>query len=227
MTSEARGGTQWRPFMLLLLPCLLVVLILVAMTILGAMPLNLAVSGQRFKVASREGSEVFVPEGATAFTAMAELKDGTQEPVLQAGIPEAQLSDGVCLSLLLTFPKVGVYNVQLQTKGATRATKLQAFINEVQATNAEVNAKTGDGKRPAPDGSNVTGSVLINKDASDVEGLSGGHVGTLGIEAPGKVRIGSIKASGQGAVVSGTLRISGLAIPRISHGRGIAHGECY
>jgi hypothetical protein len=204
---------------------LLGVLAIAALTLTGQTPLNLALNGQDFKIASRDGSTVVAAEGATAYADVVTMKDGRVDPALKAKLGAAEISDGVCLSLVLTFPYLGSYTVQLQTTGKTRLSDVTAHVDVVSATGAELNPATKDGKPAAEDMHNVTQPIRANKDASELE--FAGHRGTLGLELPGAVRAGSLQIGGKSATIRGILAISGLKFPWISHGRGIAHGECF
>ena len=196
------------------------------LTLTGVTPLNLAITGQDFKMATREGSAVVVEHGAMGYVELIEMKDGSLRPSLKAKLDEAEISDGVCMSLVLTFPVVGSFTLQLQTTGETRITDMYGYVAVMAAKDVVLSAETTDGKPAALDMSNVSRSVLVNKDASELA-MSGGHPGTLGLEAPGTVRAGGIAVGGMGAKINGTLKISGIKFPRISTGRGAANGECF
>ncbi|CAM3808621.1 hypothetical protein [Smaragdicoccus niigatensis] len=220
-----RGGTRWRKCVVLLVVPMLGILVLAALTLTGQTPLNLALNGQDFKLASRDGSTVVAAEGATAYADVVTMKDGRIDPALNAKLGSAQISDGVCLSLVLTFPWAGTFTVQLQTTGKTRLTDVTAHVDVVSASGAELNPATDDGKPASDDMHNVTRPIRANKDASELE--FAGHRGTLGLELPGAVRAGSLQIGGKSATIRGILSISGLKLPWISHGRGTAHGECF
>ncbi|CAM3808289.1 hypothetical protein [Smaragdicoccus niigatensis] len=224
--SPKRGGTRWRRCVILLFAPMIGILGMAALTLTGITPLNLAITGQDFKLASRPGSYVVVEQGATGYADLITMKDGSVDPALKAKLDSADISDGVCLSLVLTFPLIGTYTVQLQTTGHTVITDMTGYVDRMGATGVELNARTNDGKPPRDDMSNVTAPVRINKDASKLD-IAGGHAGTLGLEAPGAVRAKSLFVGGKGATIRGTLSIGGIKFPWISHGRGTAHGECY
>ncbi|MCE5291462.1 MAG: hypothetical protein LLG14_19790 [Nocardiaceae bacterium] len=224
--SPKRGGTRWRRCVVLLLAPMLGILAMAALTLTGQTPLNLAITGQDFKLASRPGSDVVAAGGATGYADIITMKDGSIDPALKADLATAEMSDGVCLSLVLTFPIIGTYTVQLQTTGHTRITDMTGYVDVVGAKGAELNAGTTDGKPPAKDASNVDRPGRVNLDASELE-MAGGHAGTLGLELPGAVRAKSLFVGGKGATIRGTLSIGGITFPWISHGRGVAHGECF
>ena len=44
---------------------------------------------------------------------------------------------------------------------------------------------------------------------------------------PGVVHMGELRASAKGATISGTAQLNGLGMPKLGHGDGTEHGECY
>lgn len=227
MTQEMRGGTRWRLCIGVLIAGGIPVLVMAALTFLGGLPLNIAISGQDFKIASRPGSAVLAPTGVAAYVDLTTMKNGRIRPTMKAGIDEADISDGLCISMVLTFPKVGPYTIRLETTGRTRARGLQAHVDYMAAKNAQLGPETSDGELPKLDLSNVVAPARANIDGSDVGRLGGGHAGTLGLDIPGRVTASELRVAGQGAVVGGTLRISGIRLPQVAHGRGVEHGECF
>ena len=226
MQAVTRGGTQWRRTGLLLIPALFVMGVLTIMTLQGGLPVRLAISGQDFKLSSN-GAPVSAPQGAGIYPSTIEMKDGTNVAVLRAGLPEAILSKGLCLSLVLTFPIIGTNTLQVNTSRETTIEDMKAAALSLDSKDAALGAATSDGKEPNPDGSNVKAGVQINKDASELSGLAGGAPGAMGVDAPGMIRLNDLKASAAGATISGTAKLGGLGIPKLGHGRGTDNGECY
>ena len=111
------AGTRWRKCVMLLAAPMLGILVMATLTLTGVTPLNLAITGQDFKMASRHGSHVVAEQGTMAYADLIEMKDGSIRPTLKAALADAEMSDGVCLSLVLTFPLAGSFTVQLQTTG--------------------------------------------------------------------------------------------------------------
>jgi hypothetical protein len=225
MQKADRGHTRWRQSLMLFIPALLGVGALTVMTIQGVLPLNLALSGQDFKLASN-GAAV-ATQGLSAYPSTIEMKDGSHAPILMAAIPEAELADGICISLVLTFPLIGTNTLQINTDGEATVKDLQAAAELMAIKGVALNAATSDGNAPAKDGSNVKDPVAINKDASELDGISGGTPGSIGIDAPGVVRMAQLQATAKGATISGTAKLNGIGIPKIGRGRGTEHGECY
>lgn len=227
MRNAKKGaGTRWRKCVVLLIAPMLAILAMGMLTLTGVTPLNLSITGQDFKLASRDGSRVVAEEGTSAYADLVEMKDGSIRPALRAALVDAKMSDGVCLSLVLTFPLAGSFTFALQTTGQTRLTDLTAHVGIVAAKDADLNPETTDGKPAALDMSNVSRGIRANLDASEMA-FAGGHPGTLGLESPGAMRVGSLQIGGVGAKIKGTLKISGLKFPHLSTGRGVANGECF
>ena len=222
MQKKDRGKTRWRRCFILLLPALLGVGILTIMTIQGVMPLRLAVNGQDFKLSSNGGPAI-AQSGLTAYPSTIEMKDGSIKPVLVAGLPEATLKDGMCLSLVLTFPVIGTNTLQIHTSGETVVEDMKASAAEMFIKNVSLKSHTTDGKDADATGSNVDSPGAINIDASEV----GGRAGTLGLNIPGVVTMGSLQATAKGALIAGTAKLNGIGIPKLGHGRGVEHNECY
>jgi hypothetical protein len=222
MQKKDRGKTRWRRCFILLLPALLGVGILTIMTIQGVLPLHLAVTGQDFKLSSNGGPAV-ASKGLTAYPSTIEMKDGEIKPVLVAGLPEATLEDGMCLSLVLTFPFIGTNTLQIHTSGETVVEDMKASAAEMYIKGASLKSLTKDGEDANADGSNVESPGAINMDASEI----GGHAGNLGLSIPGVVKMGGLQATAKGALIAGTAKLNGIGIPKIAHGRGVENNECY
>lgn len=222
MDAAMRGGTGWRRFGIFALPAFLVAGTLIGTSLFGILPLRLSISGQPFKLSANSRAEV--PHGIeAAYSSGMQLKNGGETvPALYAHIPEAVLSDGLCLSLVLTFPFIGTNTLQINTTGRTVAKDLSADAAGMQLSNATLSAQTTDGQAPALDGSNVKQSAIVGRDAGEI----GGRPGTFGLSAPGAAVIGALQASANGARVNGTLQISGIQIPKLGHGSGPGK-ECF
>ncbi|MBJ8348446.1 DUF6230 family protein [Antrihabitans sp. YC2-6] len=226
MQKADRGRTRWRQALMLFIPAILGVLALTVMTIQGVLPLHLAISGQQFKLTSN-GAAAIAPQGLSAYPSSIKMKDGSQAPVLMAGLPEAELTEGMCISLVLTLPIVGTNTLQISSSGNTTVKDMEAAADKMYIRGASLSASTNNGEAPATDAANVDAPVLINKDASELNDLSGGPSGALGLEVPGLVKMGELRASASGATISGTAQLNGIGIPKIGHGSGTENGECY
>ncbi|KAA0023822.1 DUF6230 family protein [Antrihabitans cavernicola] len=225
MAVATRGGTRWRRTGMLFLPALLVVGLLAVGSLFGVLPLRLSVVGQDFKISSN-GSAIKTPAGLAFYPSQISMKDGTDKAILLAGLPEAQLPKGMCISLVLTFPVVGSNTIRLKTTGNTVAKEMTLSATALEANDATLIPSTKDGKPLAPDGSNIAYPVSIGKNAADLNGLPKGPEGTFGVDAPGSGQMSNLQASAQGAVISGTAALNGLGV-KLGHGRGVDHGECF
>lgn len=225
MAVVTRGGTRWRRSGILLIPALLVVGVLAVCSLFGVLALNLAVEGQDFKISSN-GSPLKTPEGLAMYPSTISMKDGTEDPILLAGLPRAELPNGLCISLVLTFPGIGSNTLQLKTTRNTTATQMVLSAKTLQATTASLVPSTNDGKPLRPDGSNIEYPVAIGKSADELNGMPAGPGGVFGIDAPGSGEMGDLKADAKGALISGTASLNGLGVT-VGHGRGTDNGECY
>ncbi len=218
-----RGGTRWRRFGLLFIPALLGVGALAAMSLFGILPLNLSVSGQDFKLTSK-GAQVTAPEGLQAYMSTQQMKnDGAHEPIIYATLPRAELPDGLCLSLVLTFPVVGTKTIQIDFVGRTVVNDLTASADEALAGATAIGAQTTDGASPRTDQSNVEKPVQVGVDSAELGGPAGG----FGASIPGAMTAEKLQASARAARISGTLKIGGMGMPKLASGRGVENGECY
>ena len=215
-----RGGTRWRRSLVLLLPGLAMAAALALATLNGVLPVNLAVSGQDFKISSN-GQPIRTPQGLTMYPATIRMKNGGRtRGVVIAGLPEAVLTEGMCLSLVLTFPVVGSWTVRLHTSGTTTVTKMTLDASGLVAGPTVLVPRTSDG-RPGT-GANLVMPAVIGQDASDL----GGPRGRFAIDAPGGGSLHALRADAEGAVIAGTLDVDGLSV-EVHHGRGVRNGECF
>lgn len=212
MTSArtTKGGTRWRRAGLLFLPAMLGVFILAGMTLFGVLPINLSVNGQQLKLTSNNG-QATAPQGVDAYADVQQMKNnGPVDPALRATIPELRVPDGICLSLVLTFPFVGTNTIHIETTGETVAKDVTASAASFQAGQTEL----------ATDRDHA---VLVAADA----GMYGGRPGLFGLGVPTNVAITNLQATATGARIAGTLNIGGLRIPKLGRGDGVENGECY
>ncbi|NMN96625.1 DUF6230 family protein [Antrihabitans stalactiti] len=210
MRAVTRGGTSWRRTGILLLPALLGVLIVGALAIRGKMTLNLAITGQEFKVAA---NDLVAPKGLTIYPTGQQMKnEGETVPVVLATVPEAELADGMCISLRLTFPLIGTNTLRMRTTGDTKATNLTASARSMDVD--EINI------------TDLVAPMIVGQDASSLKGTEGGQPGAFGVEAQARGTVGSMRGTAVGAVIAGTLSISGIKVPDLSHGNG-PDQECY
>lgn len=223
MQAVTRGGAKWRRSAMLFIPAMLGVGILAVATLQGFLPLNLAVIGQDLKLSTQ--GDLIAPQGLSVYPSDIRMKDGSQAPIVLAGIPEASIPDGLCLSLVLTFPLIGSNTIRIST-GETHVNDMTVSAASLAAGTATLYSKTTDGEIPAGDGSNVESPVILNKDASELAGLSGGQPGTFGLESGGSGTVTRLNAAAKGAVIAGTAKLNLRSI-KIGHGSGTENGECY
>lgn len=226
---EVRGGTSWRRTAVLLVPALIAAGVLVVATVHGPLPLNLVVSGQDLKLTSN-GGVVKLPRGMTLYPSTIRMKNGGEtRGVMIAGLPEAVLTKGLCISLVVSFPAVGAYTVALHTSGETTAKQMTLDASGLEAGVTDLVPRTTDGK--AGNGktgaeSNLLIPVTIGEDASALSGGAGNTAGLFGIDAPGNGSLTALRASAQGAIIAGTVKLAGLSV-RVHRGSGVSSGECY
>jgi len=213
-----RGGTRWRRTALILAPALVAMIVLVVATVRGPIPLNLVVSGQDLKLTSN-GGVVELPDGLTLYPSTIQMKNGGEtRGVVIAGLPEAVLTKGLCISLVVKFPVVGTYTIRLHTSGETTAKEMKLDASGLQTGSTTLSASYADGQLLLP--------IAIGKDARDMAGAEDAPQGRFGIEAPGKGELKALQASAQGAIISGTVKLDGVTA-KLHPGDGVENGECY
>ncbi|MGQ0632000.1 MAG: DUF6230 family protein [Sporichthyaceae bacterium] len=194
------------------MPALISAAVLIGATLRGGIPINLVVVGQDLKLTSN-GGVVELPQGMSLTASTIQMKnDGATRGVVIAGLPEAILTKGLCLSLVLTFPGVGAYTVRLHTDGRTTAKDMTMDAAGIEVGSARL--------APGPGGDDP---ILIGPDS-----VSGAQVppGRFGVLAPGAGTLRALRADAQGAVISGTVDLKGLSAD-LSRGDGPGAGECY
>lgn len=216
-----RGGTRWRRTALVLVPALIGVAVLVVATLRGPIPLNLVVSGQDMKLTSN-GGLVELPQGLTLYPSTIEMKNGGEtRGVVIAGLPEAVLTKGLCLSLVITLPGLGANTIRLHTSGETTAREMTLDAAGIRTSGATLMPTLTDG-----DAGELLLPITLGKDARDLAGTPDVPAGRFGVEAPGAGSLTGLQASAQGAVISGSVKLDGLSV-RLDRGSGIDAGECY
>jgi hypothetical protein len=201
-----------------LVPALVAMGVLVVATVRGPIPLNLVVSGQDLKLTSN-GGVVRLPDGLTLYPSTIQMKNGGEtRGVVIAGLPEAVLTKGLCISLVVKFPVVGTYTIRLHTSGETTAREMTLDAAGLQTGSTTLSASYADGQLRLP--------IAIGKDARDMAGVADVPPGRFGIEAPGKGELTALQASAQGAIISGTVKLEGVTA-KLHPGDGVENGECY
>jgi hypothetical protein len=211
-----RGGTRWRRSASVLVPALVAAGVLVVATVQGPIPLNLVVSGQDLKLTSN-GAVVKLPDGLTLYPSTIRMKNGGEtRGVVIAGLPEAVLTKGLCISLVVTLPVVGTYTIRLHTSGETTAKQMTLDAASLQTDSTTLSPSYADGQLQLP--------IAIGKDAREL--AADAPAGRFGIAAPGAGELSGLRASAQGAIISGTVKLQGLTA-RMHVGDGVENGECY
>ena len=211
-----RGGTRWRRSAIVLVPALVAAGVLVVATVRGPIPLNLVVSGQDLKLTSN-GAVVKLPDGLTLYPSTIRMKNGGEtRGVVIAGLPEAVLTKGLCISLVVTLPVVGTYTIRLHTSGETTAKQMTLDAASLQTDSTTLSPSYADGHLLLP--------IAIGKDAREL--AADAPAGRFGIAAPGVGELSGLRASAQGAIISGTVKLQGLTA-RMHVGDGVENGECY
>jgi hypothetical protein len=210
-----RGGTRWRRTGAVLGPSLVAAVALIVATLRGPIPINLTISGQDIKLSSNGGA-VELPQGLTLYPSTVQMKYGGEtRGVMIAGLPEAVLTKGLCISLVLSFPGFGTYTVRLHTSGRTTAHQMTLDAAGLNAGLATLAAGAG-GKDPIELGPPARGAFGPTSDAH----------GRFGIAAPGAGSLRALQANAQGAIIAGTVDLNGLKV-KVNKGSGVRNGECY
>lgn len=213
-----RGGTRWRRSALVLVPALVAMGVLVVATVRGPIPLNLVVSGQDLKLTSN-GGVVELPDGLTLYPSTIRMKnDGETRGVVIAGLPEAVLTEGLCISLVVKLPVVGTYTIRLHTSGETTAREMTLDASGLQTASTTLRPILEDGELRLP--------IAIGKQARDMAGAEAAPEDRFGVEAPGAGELSGLRASAQGAVISGTVKLAGVSA-NLRPGSGVGSGECF
>jgi hypothetical protein len=200
-----------------LVPSLGIALGLTVATLQGSVPLNLVVSGQDMKLSSN-GGPVQVPQGLTLYPSSIRMKNnGEERGVMIAGLPEAVLTKGLCISLVLSFPIGGTYTVRLHTSGRTTARQMTLDARGIEVGEAKL--------RPGRDGTQHL-PITIGAGGGDLLGLDPDAAQRFGVTAAGAGTLAGLRADAQGAVISGSVKLKGLRAT-VNRGRGIANGECW
>lgn len=195
-------------------PSLVAAVVLIVATLRGPIPLKLAISGQDIKLSSN-GGPVELPRGLTLYPSTIQMKYGGDiRGVMIAGLPEAVLTKGLCISLVLSFPGFGTYTVRLHTSGRTTAHQMTLNAAGINVGLATLTAGT-DGK-----------PVELGRQALDSFGPDSDAYGRFGITAPGAGSLRALQANAQGAIIAGTVALHGLKV-KVDRGSGVRSGECY
>jgi hypothetical protein len=196
-------------------PSLIAAVVLIVATLRGPIPLKLAISGQDIKLTSN-GGPVELPRGLTLYPSTIQMKyGGDTRGVMIAGLPEAVLTKGLCISLVLSFPGFGTYTVRLHTSGRTTAHQMTLNAAGINAGLASLTAGA-DGREP----------IELGRHALDSFGPTSDAHGRFGVAAPGAGSLRALQANAQGAIIAGTVDLNGLKV-KVNSGRGVRNGECY
>jgi hypothetical protein len=174
MESQARGGTRWKRFGLVMVPSIAATAAIGVALSQGALAASFAVSGQQFKVstAKLENTDGFVQYGGTANT-----PDGP-EPVAVSAFNTATIHK-LCQSVVVPTP-FGDVTVKLgagdDPKKPVEATNLFIDISQLEAdavfTNIDIGVSVDKTtKGPKPTHPYVPGSFAQQADAATLTGI--------------------------------------------------------
>lgn len=155
-----------------------------------------------------------MPRGLTLYPSTIQMKNGGEtRGVVIAGLPEAVLTKGLCISLVLSLPATGAWTVRLHTSGRTTARQMT-----LDAAGIEVGEARLAPGRNAPIG--------IGPGAGDLLAAATEAAGRFGVSAAGPGTLAGLRADAQGAVISGSVNLRGLTAS-VNRGRGVVNGECW
>ncbi|MFE7612667.1 DUF6230 family protein [Streptomyces celluloflavus] len=112
MESQARGGTRWKRFAVVMVPSIAATAAIGVAISQGALAASFAVSGQQFKVTTKrlEG------DGFVQYGAIDVQKDGTKVPVAVSGFSSAEITN-LCQSVVVPVPLFGDVSLKLSAGG--------------------------------------------------------------------------------------------------------------
>ncbi|TDC80428.1 DUF6230 family protein [Streptomyces hainanensis] len=108
MESQARGGTRWRRFGLVMVPGVAATAAIGIALAQGALAASFSVSGQQFKVSVRQ----LVGEGFNQYGSFVTPPDGRDRPVAVSAFDHAELNE-LCQSVVIPVPLFGDVTVKI------------------------------------------------------------------------------------------------------------------
>ncbi|MFH8552406.1 DUF6230 family protein [Streptomyces celluloflavus] len=115
MESQARGGTRWKRFAVVMVPSIAATAAIGVAISQGALAASFAVSGQQFKVTTDQ----LKGDGFVQYGAIDVQKDGTRVPVAVSGFSSAEITN-LCQSVVVPVPLFGDVSLKLSAGGGDK-----------------------------------------------------------------------------------------------------------
>ncbi|UED83985.1 DUF6230 family protein [Streptomyces profundus] len=168
MESQARGGTRWRRFGLVMVPSVAATAAIGVALAQGALAASFAVSGQQFKVSvDRLDGQGFVQYGA-----LVTPSGGEERPVAVSAFDSATINN-LCQSVVIPVPFFGDVTVRIgagtNPNNPVEAENLFIDLEQLNAdatfTNIDIGVAVGDTtKGPTPESGALAGSFAQQSD---------------------------------------------------------------
>lgn len=154
MESQARGGTRWKRFGLVMVPSVAATVVICAALAQGALAASIAVSGQQFKVTVDE----LVGEGFSQYGAVDIRHDDQAVPVAVSAFDRAELT-GLCQSVVVPAPILGDITLRLTAGDSGSPVEAENLFIDVASLTADATFTNIDigvsadhiSKGPSPD----------------------------------------------------------------------------
>lgn len=133
MESQARGGTRWKRFGVVMVPSVAAAAAVSIALAQGALAASFTVSGQQFKVTA----DRLEAEGFSQYGAVDVRHDGTPVPVAVSAFDDATITN-LCQSVVVPAPVIGDVTLRLLAGGAGSApVKAENLFIDVAELNAD------------------------------------------------------------------------------------------
>ncbi|RBM20394.1 DUF6230 family protein [Streptomyces sp. PT12] len=176
MESQARGGTRWRRFGLVMVPSVAATAVIGVALSQGALAASFAVSGQEFKVSADE----LIGEGFVQYGTVVRPAGGEPRAVAVSAFDSADITD-LCQSVVIPgIPFLGEVTVRIRA-GTDPGNPVEAenlFIDleqlnaDAEFTNIDIGVSVDDTtKGPTPTGDTVPGSFAQQADRAVLTGI--------------------------------------------------------
>ncbi|WP_049564307.1 DUF6230 family protein [Streptomyces sp. SBT349] len=176
MESQARGGTRWRRFGLVMVPSVAATAVIGIALSQGALAASFAVSGQEFKVSA----DRLVGEGFVQYGTVIRPAGGDHRAVAVSAFDSATITD-LCQSVVIPgVPFLGEMTVRIAagTDPGDPVLAENLFIDleqlnaDAEFTNIDIGVSVDDTtKGPAPSGDTLPGSFAQQADRAVLEGI--------------------------------------------------------
>ncbi|MFD7918805.1 DUF6230 family protein [Streptomyces sp. NPDC059740] len=178
MESQARGGTRWKRFAVVMVPSVAATAAIGVALSQGALAASFSVSGQQFKVsADRLDGTGFVQYGAVD----AQTGD-KQVPVAVSGFSNAKIQN-LCQSVVVPVPVFGDVSLQLKAGGGGKPVEAKnlyidldelsadATFNNIDIGVAAGSSTKGPGMSPGDKGKADPGSFAQQAESATLTGV--------------------------------------------------------